>query len=290
MTPALVGLSHRTAPVEVRERFAFPGDEAARALAGLRGAGVERAVLLATCNRTELYLETGNEEMLARAVGFLEHAGGALPEPLPHYLYRRSGDSVALHLFRVVSGLDSMVPGEAEVQGQVREAYQRAAGSEPGMTGPVLNRLFQMALSVGGRVRSETVIGEGSASVASVAVELARKIFGDLRGRSVLVLGAGETAERMVGSLEREGVRGVMVANRTYDRAVDLAERLHGRAVRIEEITRALAGADIVLTSTAAPHYLITASNLAAAYPAGVESPLLMVDIAVPRDIDPELG
>lgn len=290
MTPALVGLSHRTAPVEVRERLAFPGDEAAHALSGLHDAGVAQVVLLATCNRTELYFESGEEETFARAVDFLERAAGALPEPLPNYLYRHSGDSVALHLFRVVSGLDSMVPGEAEVQGQVREAYQRAAGSDPAMTGAVLNRLFQTALSVGGRVRSETAIGEGSASVASVAVELARKIFGDLRDRRVLVLGAGETAERMVASLGREGVQGVMVANRTYDRAVDLAERLHGRAVRMEEITRALADADIVLTSTSAPHFLVTASNLTAAYPAGVTSPLLMVDIAIPRDIDPELG
>jgi glutamyl-tRNA reductase len=287
---ALVGLSHRTAPVEVRERLAFPGTEAGRALAALRGGGLEEAVLLATCNRTELYLNPSEEGALARVERFLEQAAGALPGPIGRYLYRRSGDDVALHLFRVVAGLDSMVLGEAEVQGQVREAYQRSATAEPSMTGAVLNRLFQTALSVGGRVRSETAVGEGTASVASVAVDLARKIFGDLRGKRVLVLGAGETAERVVASLAREGVEGVMVANRTYDRAVDLAERLHGRAVRMEEIIRALAESDIVVTSTSAPHPLITRAMVAEAHPGGLGRPLLVVDIAIPRDVEPGVG
>src|SRR5688572_18820532 len=287
---ALVGLRHRTAPVEVRERLAFPGGEAGRALAALRVDGLEEAVLLATCNRTELYLNPEEEGALARVESFLAQAAGTLPGPIGRYLYRRAGDEVALHLFRVVAGLDSMVLGEAEVQGQVREAYQRSAEAEPSMTGTVLNRLFQTALSVGGRVRSETSVGEGTASVASVAVDLARKIFGDLRGRRVLVLGAGDTAERVVATLGREGVQGVVVANRTYDRALDLAGRLSGRAVRLEEITRALADADIVLTSTSAPHPLITRANLAAAHPGGLARPLLMVDIAIPRDIEPEVG
>ena len=167
MPLVVVGLSHRTAPVEVRERLAFPGSEAVRVLGALRGGGLEEAVLLATCNRTELYLNPTEESSLARVEKFLEQAAGALPGPIGRYLYRRSGDEVALHLFRVVAGLDSMVLGEAEVQGQVREAYQRSAGAEPSMTGAVLNRLFQTALSVGGRVRSETAVGEGTASVAS---------------------------------------------------------------------------------------------------------------------------
>jgi len=287
---ALVGLSHRTAPVEVRERLAFPGTEAGRALLALRGGGLDEAVLLATCNRTELYVNPSEEGALARVEKFLEEAAGALPGPIGRYLYRRSGDDVALHLFRVVAGLDSMVLGEAEVQGQVREAYQRSVESDPAMTGAVLNKLFQTALSVGGRVRSETSVGEGTASVASVAVDLARKIFGDLRGKRVLILGAGDTAERVVASLGREGVRGAMVANRTYDRAVDLAQRLEGHAVRMDEITRALAESDIVVTSTAAPHPLITRAMVAEAHPSGRGRPLLMVDIAIPRDVEPDVG
>ena len=290
MALTLVGLSHHTAPVEVRERLAFPGGQAARALVALREAGVAEAVLLATCNRTELYLNPDSDAALARVEVFLAETAGPLPGSLGRYLYRRVGDEVALHLFRVVAGLDSMVVGEAEVQGQVRDAYQRSAATDPGMTGAVLNRLFQTALAVGGRVRSETSVGEGTASVASVAVDLARKIFGDLRGRRILLVGAGDTADRVVAALGREGVEGVMVANRTYDRALDLAGKLRGRALRLDETTRALADADIVLTSTSAPHPLITRAMLAEAHPGGLARPLLMVDIAIPRDVEPEVG
>ena len=290
MALALVGLSHRTAPVEVREQLAFPGDEARLALDTLREAGVEEVVLLATCNRTEFYLNLDSDAALAQVEVVLAESAGPLPRPLQRYLYRCTGDEVAPHLFRVTAGLDSMVLGEAEVQGQVRAAYQRSAETEPPMTDVVLNRLFQTALSVGGRVRSETSLGEGTVSVASVAVELARKIFGDLGGLQILVVGAGDTSERVVTALGREGVEGVIVASRTYDRALDLAGRLSGRAVRWEEVTRALAECDIVLTSTSAPHPLITRGTIAEAYPGGLSRALLMVDIAIPRDVEPEVG
>ena len=290
MALALVGLSHRTAPVEVRERLAFPGDEARLALDTLREAGVEEVVLLATCNRTEFYLNLDSDAALAQVEVVLAESAGPLPRPLQRYLYRCTGDEVAPHLFRVTAGLDSMVLGEAEVQGQVRAAYQRSAETEPPMTDAVLNRLFQTALSVGGRVRSETSLGEGTVSVASVAVELARKIFGDLGGLQILVVGAGDTSERVVTALGREGVEGVIVASRTYDRSLDLAGRLSGRAVRWEEVTRALAECDIVLTSTSAPHPLITRGTIAEAYPGGLSKALLMVDIAIPRDVEPEVG
>ncbi|MSR37114.1 MAG: glutamyl-tRNA reductase [Gemmatimonadetes bacterium] len=290
MALALVGLSHRTAPVEVRERLAFPGEEARRALDAFRRAGLEEAVLLVTCNRTELYLNPESESTLDQVEAMLAQSAGPMPSALGRYLYRRTGADVPLHLFRVAAGLDSMVLGEAEVQGQVKAAYQRSAGTDPPMTGAVLNRLFQTALSVGGRVRSETSLGEGTASVASVAVELARKIFGDLRGRRILVVGAGETAERVVAALGREGVEGVIVSNRTYERARDLATRLGGRAVRLDEITGALAECDIVLTSTSAPHPLITRSTIAEARAGSLTRPLLMIDIAIPRDVEPEVG
>jgi glutamyl-tRNA reductase len=289
-TLALVGLSHRTAPVDVRERLAFPGAQAEEALAALRREGVREAVLLATCNRTELYMNPASEDDLQRVEAFLARAAGPLPGSLGRYLYRRTGDDVALHLFRVTSGLDSMVLGEAEVQGQVRDAYQRSVDAEPPMTAAVMNRLFQSALAVGGRVRSETSVSEGTASVASVAVDLARKIFGDLGGRRVLLLGAGDTAELMVGALARRGVRGVTIANRTYERALELASKLQGRAVRLEELAGILAEVDIVLTSTSAPHPLITRRMIAEAHPGGPARPLLMVDIAIPRDVEPEVG
>jgi glutamyl-tRNA reductase len=287
---ALVGLSHRTAPVEVRERLAFPGAEAEQALAALQREGVGEAVLLATCNRTELYLNPESDATLERVEAFLARTAGPLPGSLGRYLYRRTGDEVALHLFRVTSGLDSMVLGEAEVQGQVRDAYQRSAGSKPPMTAAVLNRLFQSALSVGGRVRSETSVSEGTASVASVAVELARKIFGELGGRRILLLGAGDTAELVVAALARRGVQGAVVANRTYERALELAAKLQGRAIRLEEIPAALAEVDMVLTSTSAPHPLITRRTVLEAHPGGVGRPLLMIDIAIPRDIEPEVA
>ena len=290
MALALVGLSHRTAPVEVRERLAFPGGEAQLVLDSLQESGVDEVVLLATCNRTEFYVHLDSDEVLDKVEFVLAESAGSLPSPLQRYLYRCTGDEVALHLFRVTAGLDSMVLGEAEVQGQVRAAYRRSAEAEPTRTDAVLNRLFQTALSVGGRVRSETSLGEGTVSVASVAVELARKIFGDLGGRQVLVLGAGDTSERVVAALGREGVEGVIVASRTYDRAIDLAGRLNGRAVRLEEITRSLAECDIVLTSTSAPHPLITRGTIAEAYPEGLSRALLMVDIAIPRDVEPEVG
>lgn len=294
MPLAVVGVSHRTAPVEIREQMAFGPDDVESALLRLRNeAGIEEAVLLSTCNRTEVYLFPATEpygiraaeDLLRRKVGTQAWGGG-------EYLFRRRGDSVVRHLFQVSSGIDSMVTGEAEIQGQVRDAYERATriSVDPPMAGPVLNRLFQMALSVGGRVRTETSISEGSASVASVSVELARKIFGSLRDRKILVIGAGATAELMVEALSREGVRGILVANRTLDRAVQLASRLRGQAVAMDRLDEILSGVDIVLSSTAAPHPVLTQEIFQRAFPHGRRQPLLVIDIAIPRDVDPRIG
>jgi len=294
MSLAVVGVSHHTAPVEVREKMAFGPTEAADALLALRqAAGVEEAVLLSTCNRTEVYLfpcEDGApvqtwEELLSRRAGRMERQ-------VRDYLFEQRGLGVVRHLFQVSAGLDSMVTGEAEIQGQVRDAYERAMNLpvDPPMAGPVLNRLFQMALSVGGQVRSETTIGEGAASVASVAVELARKIFGSLRGKRVLILGAGQTGELIVEALGREGVEGVMVANRTYERAVDLARRIRGQAIPMDRLAQGLSSADIVLASTAAPHPILTREVFREAFPEGLRRPLLMIDIAIPRDVDHSLS
>jgi glutamyl-tRNA reductase len=294
MPLAVVGMSHHTAPVEIRERVAFGPAEASGALLSLRErSGVEEAVLLSTCNRTEVYLFPTEDELPIRVwEGILEEKAGRLEREIRDYLFEQRGDGVARHLFQVSSGLDSLVTGEAEIQGQVRDAYQRASslGVDPPLAGPVLSRLFQMALSVGGQVRSETSIGEGSASVASVAVALARKIFGSLRDKRVLLLGAGQTGELMVEALARDGVDGLVVANRTYDRAVELARRTRGHAIRMEEVAGALASTDIVLASTSAPEPVLSRATFVEAFPEGLRRPLLMIDIAIPRDVDPSLG
>jgi glutamyl-tRNA reductase len=294
MPLALVGVSHHTAPVEVRERLAFAPDEARGALEVLRGeAGVREAVLLSTCNRTEVYFFPAHEDRSLRVIEDLfSQKAGPLDRRLGDYLFQQWGDGVVRHLFQVCSGLDSLVTGEAEIQGQVRDAYEQAGAVavEPSLTGPVMNRLFQMALSVGGQVRSRTSIGEGAASVASVSVELARKIFGSLRGKRVLILGAGQTGELIVEALAREGVEGVTVANRTYERAVELAGRVKGRALTIDQLAEGLRGADIVLASTAAPHNVVSRALFEEVFPGGASRPLLMIDIAIPRDIDPAIG
>ncbi|NIP57847.1 MAG: glutamyl-tRNA reductase, partial [Gemmatimonadetes bacterium] len=184
------------------------------------------------------------------------------------------------------------VLGEAEIQGQVQEAWEKAASVDvdPPLVGPVLDRLFQRALGTGGRIRHETGVGEGAASVASVAVDLAGKVFGELEDRRVLVLGAGSTAELVVEALAREGVEGVVVANRTEERARALAARLSGRAVLFEEMSSVLRGVDIVVASTAAPHPLLTRESVRAAFPNGPRRPLLIIDIAIPRDVEPGVG
>lgn len=295
MPLAVVGVSHHTAPVEVRELFAFAPREAERGLRELRDeAGLREAVLLTTCNRTELYVHSSGEGEAPNAVRRLlvRRASGKLSGPPEGYLYERRGDEAVRHLFRVAAGMDSMILGEAEIQGQVQEAYERSAELpvDPALAGPVLSRLFERALSVGGRVRHETELGRGAASVASVAVDLARKVFGELSDRQALILGAGSNAELVVEALSRDGVRGVVVANRTYDRARELAGRLSGRAVRFEEMAGALRESDIVVASTAAPHSLLTLEGLRAAFPEGPRRPFLAIDIAIPRDVDPAVG
>lgn len=291
----MVGISHETAPIAVRERLAYGPDEASQTLGRLREeGGVHEAVLLSTCNRTEVYLYPATDDRPVRAVerAFSLRASELGDGDLASYLFRASGEEAVQHLFLVTSGLDSLVTGEAEIQGQVREAYQRAAAlpASPPLAGPIMSRLFQTALAAGGRIRSETSVGEGSASVASVAVELASKIFGSLQGKRVLILGAGITGELIVEALAREGVESVVVANRTYDRAVSLARKHRGHAIRFDEIRTALSSVDIVLSSTAAPHPVLTRTILRESFTEPRRHPLLVIDVAIPRDVDPAVG
>lgn len=291
MSLAVVGLSHHSAPVEVRERFVFSPGEATATLARLTSTGVaNEAVLLSTCNRTEFYLRFDDVDAGAEAVvELLARQAGVSPEEAAKYVFCHRDRQGVEHLFRVVASLDSMILGEAQIQGQVRAAYEQAAGMTGGVrpAGPVLSRLFQTALSVGGRVRSETTLGAGAASISSAAVELAKKIFGSLRGRRALVVGAGEMSELALESLLSEGVQAPFVVNRTAERGRALAERVGGRAIPIGEIGSALASSDIVVTATGAPHPVLTEETIAEAMPGGRRQPLLIVDIAIPRDVDP---
>jgi glutamyl-tRNA reductase len=282
-----LGVSHKTAPLDLRERLALTEGRAAGALRELTEvAGIHEAAAISTCNRTELYLVVSDPvEAESTALGVLTRQAEIRPTELLGHLYSlRAGEAVR-HLFRVTAGLDSMIVGEAEIQGQVKRAYELALVE--GGTGPILNRLFRGALAAGGRAREETGISEKNVSIPSVAVELARRTLGDLAERRVLVIGAGETAELVARALVRRGVSTVFVANRHYDRAIGLAQRFEGSAVRFEELPEQLEQADIVVSATNSPHHIVERDELEQVMSARAGKPLLLVDIAVPRDIEP---
>jgi glutamyl-tRNA reductase len=282
-----LGVSHKTAPLDLRERLSLTEGSAVGALRELTAAeGIHEAAAISTCNRTELYLVVSDAVAAeSTALGVLTRQAEIPPTELLGHLYSRRGVEAADHLFRVTAGLDSMIVGEAEIQGQVKRAYELALVE--GGTGPILNRLFRGALAAGGRVREETRIGEKGLSIPSVAVELARRTLGDLSDRRVLVVGAGETAELVARAMVARGVSTVFVANRHYDRAIGLAQRFRGAAVRFEELPAQLQQADIVVTATHSPHHIVERDDLAQVMETRDGRPLLLVDIAVPRDIEP---
>jgi glutamyl-tRNA reductase len=295
MRLVVVGANHRTAPIEVRERFSFGRTEVPAVLSHIAGTGVvSEVVLLSTCNRTELYVVAPDEEESTRVLAStLADRLGASVEEARRYLYVHRGERVAEHLYRVAAGLESMVLGEPQIQGQVREAYGLAREvviPSGGIVGVGLNRLFQSALHVGGRIRTETEIGLGAASVSSAAVDLAKKIFGSLRGRRALVLGAGEMSEVTLECLRAEGVLSAMVTNRTHARAEEMAGRWGGEAIHFDDFERALPNVDIVICSTAAPHPVLTRERFRRALPHGAARPLCIIDIAIPRDVEPVVG
>ena len=284
MAVIVLGVSHNGAPLEVRERLAFRGGEVLPALARLRErAGAREGVLLSTCNRTELYLVDESGDAVSQGWTLLSERLGA---DASGYGYVRRDREAAAHLFRVASGMDSLVVGESQIHGQVRDAWE---ASRPA-SGTVLNRLFQSALLVGGRVRSETTLGHGALSVSSAAVQLAKKIFGGLIGRRAMVLGAGEMAELALASLQQEGVRAAIVANRTFERASELAVQYGATAVHYDDAWSALAEVDLLLCSTAAPRPVVSAERVRAAVSRRGDRPLCILDIAVPRDVDPAVA
>ncbi len=282
-----LGVSHKTAPLEQRERLALTEGRAVGVLRELTDSPqVREAAAISTCNRTELYLVVSDAvEAESVALGVLSREADIRPTELVPHLYSHRGSNAASHLFRVAAGLDSMIIGEAEVQGQVKRAYELALVE--GATGPILNRLFRGALTAGGRARAETGVSEKGLSISSVAVELARRTLGDLSKRHVLIVGAGETAELVARALVARGADTVFIANRRYDRAIGLAQRFGGRAVRIDEMPLRLAEADIVVSATHSPHHIVEHDDLSEVMRERDGRPLLMVDIAVPRDIDP---
>ena len=281
----VLGVNHRTAPLEVRERFAHGAHEVPAALARVMAAGASGGVLLSTCNRTEFYLVLEDE-------GPADAVWSLLDERLPErgraskYGYIVRDRDAVRHLYRVSAGLDSMILGESQIQGQVRDAWEASRAH----AGPVLHRLFQTALHVGARVRTETAVGAGTASAASAAVAVAGKIFGELAGRSALVLGAGDMAELAATCLVDEGVQVSLVANRTHERARVIAERLGARALTLEEAWPHFGTIDIALCSTAAPHAIVTWERVAPVIAGRSGRPLCILDLAVPRDVDPAVA
>jgi glutamyl-tRNA reductase len=282
-----LGVSHKTAPLDLRERLSLTEGRAVSALAELTGApGIHEAAAISTCNRTELYLIVSDPvEAESTALGVLTRQAEIRPTELLGHLYSLRAADAARHLLQVTAGLDSMILGEAEIQGQVKRAYELALVE--GATGPILNRLFRGALSAGGRAREETGISQKGVSIPSVAVELARRALGDLSAKRVLVVGAGETAELVAKALVARGVATVFVANRHYDRAIGLAQRFDGTAVRFEELPEQLTGADIVVSATNSPHHIVERDGLEQVMAARPQRPLLAIDLAVPRDIEP---
>jgi glutamyl-tRNA reductase len=281
-----IGVSHKTAPVEIRERVALPDARAAEFVRDLRGAAdVHEVVAISTCNRTELYLVVGDPvEAESTALAMLSSQAGIRPTNLAPAIYSHRNCDAARHLYRVTAGLESMIVGEAEIQGQVKRAYDAALAKDT--VGPLTNRLFRAALATGKRVRSETAIGERQLSLPSVAVALAREQLGALDGREVTIVGTGESSELAARALADSGGSTVFVANRRRDRAIGLAKRYGGRSVSFDELPQALERADIVVAATASPHLLLEARELAEVMDARGGRPMLLIDLAVPRDID----
>lgn len=281
-----LGVSHKTAAVEVRERLVLSERRAADFQRDLRGAAdVQEAVAVSTCNRTELFLVVGDPlEAESAALSMLSTQAGIRLTTLASAIYSYRNCDAARHLYRVTAGLDSMIIGENEIQGQVKRAYDSALARET--TGPLTNHLFRAALETGKRVRTETGIGERQLSLPAVAVTLARELLDDLRGREVVILGTGETSELTAKALADSGVRTVFVATRRRDRALGLARRYGGASVNFDELPQALQRADIVLAATASPHLLLEARELQAVMKGRLGRPLLLIDLAVPRDID----
>ena len=284
----LVGVNHRTAAVDVRERLTVSDGKLPEFVQSLRRLpSVDGAALLSTCNRVEAVVSAQSEDVIESVVNWLSVLAGTERSTLENHLYILRHGDVVKHLFRVASGLDSMILGEPQIGGQVRTAFRVADSLEA--LDVLLTQLFDNTMRVAKKVRTETGIGEHAVSIPFAAVELAKKIFGDLRGLRVLLLGAGEMAELTAEHLHQHEVNQVFVANRSHDRAVELAKRFGGEALKFESVDERLATCDIVIGSTAAPHYLIDAAQVRRALETRRNRTLFLIDLSVPRNIDPAI-
>ncbi len=284
MALILVGVSHATAPIEVREKLALRPWEALHSLARLREDRLIReGVVLSTCNRTEIYAVEENDGAVSRISTLLSTRLG---NDAAEFVYIKRDRDAAAHLFGVAAGLDSMILGEAQIQGQVKNAWEECRAE----SGPILNRLFQSALLAASRAREETGIGRGAASVSSAAVQLAKKIFGGLTARRAMILGAGDVAELALECLLAEGVRVAIVANRTHERARSLADRHGATAMHYDECWDSLREVDVLISSTAAPVPVVTVGRARGAIEARGDRPLCILDIALPRDVEAAVG
>jgi glutamyl-tRNA reductase len=284
----VVGLNHETAPVAVREALAFPPDRLPEALAGVRAqAGLAEAVILSTCNRVEVY-GRATEASLDAVAAFVARFHGREQSDIAPYLYRLEGEAAVRHAFRVAASLDSMVMGEPQILGQVKQAYEIA--EKAGSLGSVLTSLRNRSVAAAKRARTETAIGRNAVSVSHVAVELARKIFGSLRDRAVLLVGAGKMSELAARQMVRDGARASVLGGRTFEKAEQLAAALGGRAAPFEALRAELARADIVISGTGAPGIVIRGADVEAAQAIRRGRPLFLIDIAVPRDIAEDAG
>ncbi len=288
MALVLVGVNHRTAPVEVRERLSMANrlEEHVQSLCEL--AGVEGGTIVSTCNRVEVVVSAPSEDVITSIVDWLSERGGAARAELEKHLYVLRHADVVKHLFRVASGLDSMIVGEPQIAGQVKSAFQTS--KEQNRLDGILQQLFEQTMRVAKRVRTDTGIGENAVSVPFAAVELARKIFGDLSAVNVLIIGAGEMAELTAEHLAGFGPKQIFVANRAFERAVDLAARFKGDAIQFNAIEPHLAACDIVVASTGAPHYIITPEQVDRALLNRKQRNLFLIDLSVPRNIDPVIS
>ncbi|MBN8733522.1 MAG: glutamyl-tRNA reductase [Acidobacteria bacterium] len=286
----VTGLNHTTAPVEVRERLAFAQERLAEAMAGLRNAeGLLETMVLSTCNRVEITATTDDScDARAQIESFLSEYHQVEREWLKQYLYHFTGTEAVRHLFRVASSLDSMVVGEPQILGQLKSAYETARTA--GTLSTTLESIVTSAFRVAKRVRTETEIGQSAVSVSYAAVELARQIFGSLEGRKVLLVGAGKMSELAARHLARAGASDITVTNRSAERARAMAEIFNARTVPYESFHSALAGSDVVLTSSGAPHFIVTQESMKPVVHARKGRPMFLIDIAVPRNIEPTVN
>ncbi|TKB06628.1 glutamyl-tRNA reductase [Desulforhopalus sp. IMCC35007] len=284
----LLGVNHKTTPVEVREKIALSSgyDEPLTALKRVRG--LKEYYLLSTCNRVEFLLVAQPDKNIEQEIIRFLFGEGALLQDVGKYLYILEGQAAVKHLFMVAASLDSMIVGEAQILGQLKVAYRHA--SQLGCTGPLLNKLLHKSFSVAKRVRTETAIGSSAVSISFAAVQLAKKIFGNLKEKNVLLVGAGEMAELAAEHLVGQGVGGVVVANRTLSRAVSLAQRFNGKAVSMDELIVQLETVDIIISSTGAKDIILYKEDVKSIMRSRMNKPLFFIDIAVPRDLDPKLN